>query len=219
MANKKRIVSQVQVPTKVLWSVRRLRKASIVIVAVAVVLVFVVWALAAAGPYLSINNARPSDAILVLAGDENDKRYWFALAMLRKGMGREMFVDEPTDLIMFGNTMAQTAEGFIHATAGVDQSRVHVCPTQGDSTKQEMTHIAPCLNSVHARSVIVVSDDHHTRRALDIASRTLPQYQWTAAGVPTAVGQRGWWRSRYGMKYAFIEWQRLVWWKVVESHQ
>lgn len=196
------------------WAVRRRTQVLIVVVVVAALL----WVARGAGPYLSVNNAVRSDAILVLAGDSNDQRYMTGLSLLQKGMARDLFLDSPTDLRLYGRTPAEMAADFIQKTAGPDLPHVHVCPTAGDSTREELTHVGACLDSAGARSVIVVSDGYHTRRALSTARRVLPKYQWTAAGVPNAVSQPGWWHNRYGLKYAFLEWQRLLWWKLVESH-
>src|ERR1035441_10247672 len=48
------------------------------------------------GNYLIVNNPEKSDAILMLAGDQVDQRYWRALELLRGGYGHHLLVDAGT---------------------------------------------------------------------------------------------------------------------------
>jgi DUF218 domain-containing protein len=117
----------------------------------------------------------------------------------------------------WGRTPAELATAFIAETPGALAPRLGVCPIQGDSTFEESRHVAACLAPLHCRRVLLVTSDFHTRRALSILSRRLPQYQWSAAAAADAYYfDPEWWKHREWAKTNLLEWQRLMWWEVVE---
>lgn len=167
--------------------------------------------------FLVVNAPERSDAIVVLAGDSQDRRYWTALRLLRSGMAAEMFYDARYDSRDFGHTPAEYAARFVQESAGSDQSRVHVCPTRGNSTKDELIAVQHCLGSAQTHSVLLVTSDYHTRRASSIAQRLMPQYRWsTAAATDSYTFGTKWWQHREWAKTNVLEWQRLLWWEVAE---
>ena len=97
-------------------------------------------------------------------------------------------------------------------------SSVSVCPTEGLSTKDESKDFEKCLQGEPVKSVLIVTSDFHTRRALDIFRRELPGRDYSAAAVrdDTQFGTR-WWRHRQWAKTLVDEWMRLIWWKVVDQ--
>jgi hypothetical protein len=56
----------------------------------AVIVMAVIPLIVQSGSYLTIDSPEKSDAIIVLAGDRNDVRYWRGLELLRAGFGRQM---------------------------------------------------------------------------------------------------------------------------------
>ncbi|HJU12425.1 MAG TPA: YdcF family protein, partial [Candidatus Binataceae bacterium] len=102
-------------------------------------------------------------------------------------------------------------------SAGDLAGRVHVCPIRADSTRGEAEYIRACLERLHPRSVLIVTSDYHTRRALSIARRMMPQYRWSVAASsdPASFGPQ-WWKHREWAKINFLEWQRLLWWELAE---
>jgi uncharacterized SAM-binding protein YcdF (DUF218 family) len=190
------------------------------IVAIAAAVGFIILAFRHAGPALVVNSPQPSDVILVLAGDSNDQRYWKAIALLRAGHAPHMLVDARADAIAYGRTAPQLTQEFISRTASDLPGRVAVCPTTGDSTFLELQSAAPCLERLAAHTVLLVTSDYHTRRALSIAQKKLPRYSWTVAAADDGLlSQPKWWTSRRVAKNVFLEWQRLVWWQAVERHR
>ena len=182
--------------------------------------VLVLAALRHAGPALVVNSPQRSDVILVLAGDNDDKRYWKAMSLLRSGYARQLLLDARADGISYGRTPVELAQDFIQRTAGDLSGRVGVCPTTGDSTRLELKSVAACLARVGPRTVLVVTSDYHTRRALSIARRELPSYSWTAAAADNGLlSLPQWWRNRTVAKDVFMEWQKLAWWEAVERHR
>ena len=107
------------------------------------------------------------------------------MELLREGYARHMFVDATTG-ITYGHSYRGSGEGICLPTQRAQfASQVSVCPIVGDSTKVEATQVDACLQTLQPppHSVIIATDDYHTRRALSIFRNELPQYQWTAAAA------------------------------------
>ncbi len=171
-----------------------------------------------AGGYLIVNNAQKSDALVVLAGGQGDTRYGHGMELLRAGYGQYLILDATTGMV-YGHSLDDLAADFVHRTAGQNAAQVSVCAIDGDSTNYETIRVNQCLQSLRPapHSVILVTDDYHTRRALAIFRDRLPQYQWTAAaarndflfGLP-------WWKNREWAKTYLLEWQKLLWWELFD---
>jgi len=168
-----------------------------------------------AGSYLVVDAPRPSDAILVLAG-ETDQRPRRALELLAQGYGRRVVLDVANDERFYGTTLSALAENYIGNLP--QASSVSICPIDGLSTKDEAKDAEKCLLREGAKSVLIVTSDFHTRRALSIFRRELPghQYAVAAAHQPREFGVR-WWTHRQWAKTFLDEWLKLLWWKVVDQ--
>jgi len=175
------------------------------------------WVASRAGYWLVIDHPEKSDVIVVLDGDGSDHRYWQGITMLRRGYAQDAFIDGLDDVVKFGRTPAQETAIFIHETAGPLEPHVHVCPIMARSTVGETEYIRKCIEPLHPKRVLLVTSDYHTRRALAICRHKLPQYQWSvsAARDPREYGER-WWTNREWAKTFLVEWQKLLWWKVVD---
>lgn len=184
-----------------------------------IVVVAVGYGLRYAGNYLVVNRPERSEVIVVLAGDHNDHRYWGGLELLREGYGQRMLVDAAGDKL-YGRTYAEHAVDFVAQSAGDKASEVSICTIQNDSTVQEVSDVRRCLAQIHPapRSVLLVTNDYHTRRALLIFNNRLRQYHWSVAAVgDTALYGEPWWHNREWAKIYIYEWEKLVWWKCFES--
>jgi len=173
------------------------------------------------GGYLVVNNPEKSDAIVVLAGGTPDDRYWRGMELLRSGYGQHLVLDATTDVV-YGHSYPDLAADLVARTAGQNASQISVCPINGDSTKEEADQVNGCLQRLQPppRSVIVATDDYHTRRALSIFRNRLPQYQWTAAAAQDAfLFGTPWWKHREWAKTYLTEWQKLVWWELLDRWQ
>ncbi len=166
-----------------------------------------------AGSFLVINQPQRSDVILVLAGDENDQRFWKSVEMLRAGYAPQAVIDARTDIVVFGRSPAQLEAEFIQKT--VPDLPIRMCPTIGDSTREEVQVAQPCFAS--SRSILIVTSDYHTRRALSVARKRLPGYSWSVAAANSGLmSNPRWWTQRTLLKSVFLEWQKLLWWECVE---
>jgi DUF218 domain len=170
-----------------------------------------------AGAYLVLDNPERTDAVVVLAGDRNDCRYYRALQVLNHDSPPLLFVDSNTDEVQFGRPLATQQEEFIRRTTGTLIDRVRVCPIQGDSTEGETEYVQRCLADHGFKSVLLVTSDFHTRRALSIFRRRLPRYRWSAAAAhdQNRFGEK-WWRQREWAKTTLLEWAKLIWWEMVD---
>ena len=114
---------------------------------------------------------------------------------------------------------ADLAKEYIAHTAGAYAPQVSVCGIDGDSTKFEAQQVGACLQTMQPppKSVIIATDDYHTRRALSIFRTELPQYRWTAAATKIDfLFGTPWWKNREWAKTYLTEWQKLMWWELVD---
>ena len=195
---------------------RRIRKP--LLIAVAFVMAIVVLGMLGSGNYLVVDHPERSDVIVVLAGDHNDLRYWRGLELLREGYGQRMLVDAMGDFI-YGRTYAEHAADFVTQSAGDNKAQINICTITNDSTVQETSDVRRCLAQVHPapKSVLLVTNDYHTRRALSIFGTRLPQYHWSSAAVSdTGLFGEPWWHKREWAKIYVYESEKLIWWNLFE---
>jgi uncharacterized SAM-binding protein YcdF (DUF218 family) len=169
------------------------------------------------GSWLVLNAPEKSDVIVVLAGDHNDERFWRGMQLLRAGYAQQLFLDARADTLQYGHSPAEYAAAFIQQAGGDMRNRVHVCPLRGNSTAAESQCTRACLAPLHPHSVLLVTSDHHTRRALSVEQHIMPEYHWSVAAATNdfEFGKQ-WWRRREWAKMYVEEWQRFAWWELVD---
>jgi uncharacterized SAM-binding protein YcdF (DUF218 family) len=167
------------------------------------------------GSYLVVNDPEKSDAIVVLWGEDPDVRYARGLELLRAGYGRYLIVDAGAGGI-YGRPYADLARDFIDRTAGGNAPQTSLCVISGASTKAEALELGRCLARLQTplHSVLLVSSDFHTRRALSIFRHRLPQYRWSAAAARDESFGLPWWKEREWAKTYLAEAEKLVWWEL-----
>ncbi len=170
---------------------------------------------AKAGDLLVIDSPQRSDVILVLAG-ETDRRPQRALELLARGYGRHIVLDVPTNAKLYEFTQIDLAQRYIRDLP--QAALVSVCPIDGLSTKDESKDAEKCLRREGAKSVLIVTSDFHTRRALDVFRREIPAHEYSVAAARNdeGFGSR-WWTHRQWAKTVVDEWLRLIWWKAVDQ--
>jgi uncharacterized SAM-binding protein YcdF (DUF218 family) len=172
-----------------------------------------------AGSFLILDAPRPADAIVVLAG-ETDARPRRALELARQGYSKRIVLDVPAAARLYEFTQVDLAERYAHdlQVAELPSDAVMVvCPIDGLSTKDESRDVEKCLQRQPAQSVLLVTSDFHTRRALEIFRRQLPDHQYSVAAAHSE-DQFGahWWRRRQWAKVCLEEWMKFIWWKTVD---
>lgn len=174
----------------------------------------ILWLAAHAGSYLVVDAPRPSDVILVLAGETNH-RPARALQLLAQGYARHILIDAPANAKIYEFSQIELAQKYIHDLP--QSASVTICPIVGLSTKEELKDAQKCIASQGPKSVLIVTSDFHTRRALRIYEHDLPSYKYSvAASHDDAEFGAKWWTHRQWAKTFFDEWLRLLWWKLVD---
>jgi len=181
----------------------------------AVVVAVIAFALNA-GRILVVRDLRQADAIVVLVG-ETDRRPALALELLRQGYAPRVLLDASPEVRVYHWTAAEIAEQYIHTLPPEIAAAVSVCRESALSTIDEARQARPCLDAVGARSVLVVTSEYHTRRALSVFRHAFPGRSIGVAGAlePDQFGVR-WWRHRQWAKVTLNEWARLLWWECVD---
>jgi hypothetical protein len=178
------------------------------------VVIIVVVAGSQAARFLVVNEPEKSDAIVVLAGDTN-VRPVRALELLRQGIAPHVFLDAERRNRVYDMRLIDIAQNYVNRLP--DANRVSVCPIFGFSTFAEADDVSRCLQPLGAHRVLIVTSDYHTRRALMIFRRRLPQYQFSVTGAndPAEFGE-AWWTKREWAKVTFDEWSKTIWWQMVD---
>jgi uncharacterized SAM-binding protein YcdF (DUF218 family) len=176
--------------------------------------IFVVLAARHAGSFLVVNAPEHADVIVVLGGGNNDLRYWSGVDLMHQGWAPRLVLDVFAKGVTFGNVDVDLAREFVRRTTPGQST---ICPLTINSTYGEAEHIANCLQDTDVKSILVVTSDYHTRRALTILQKRLPQYHISiyAAPDPYFFGEK-WWQTREWAKTTLGEWQRYVWWLCVD---
>ncbi len=175
---------------------------------------FLLAAVADSGRFLVVDQPRKSDVIVVLAGETN-RRPARGLELLNQGYAPRLILDVPAGATIYQWTQTELAERYVK---GLSQANlITICPIYGLSTREEAREAAICLDRVGGRSVLLVTSDYHTRRALSIFSREAPNHNYSVAATfdPGEFGI-AWWRHREWAKTNFYEWVRLAWWELVD---
>jgi len=164
-----------------------------------------------------VNAPTSSDIIVVVAGQNGEGSFRKALDLFQQGYGNQILLDENTDLRVYGFVRAQLAEEFVAHISGTAAGKVHVCPILGDSTFEEVGYVDKCVSQCGARSVLLVTSDYHTRRALATFKRILPRYYWSvAASEDSAEFGKNWWEHRAWAKRTITEWSKFIWWEGID---
>ena len=204
-------------------SVNPRRRLLLVIAALLLVATVVLVALAMVygASFLRVNAPQPADVILILGGGMDDARYWRAVELMQAGYGDRIVLDAEAEVQKFGQSNADLARDFLKRSHAQDTT---VCPVYGDSTYDETRDAARCLAPMNLSSVLIVTSDYHTRRALSIFKARLPHYRWSIAaafapyedGGPQRMPSDQWWKNRRWAKTILAEWERLIWWELVD---
>ncbi|PYV48902.1 MAG: hypothetical protein DMG94_02300 [Acidobacteria bacterium] len=187
---------------------KKLRTVLIVLIALALFL------FSTSGHFLIVNRPQHADAIVVLAG-ESDRRPALGLQLLQQGYAPRMVLDVPANAKIYDETMLQISQQYVRELPQAQS--VIICPIYGLSTKAESQDVSQCLRTLGIHSILVVTSDYHTRRALSTFRHELPGMQISVAAAtdPQQFGG-AWWQHRQWAKLNFDEWLRLVWWHVVD---
>ena len=167
-----------------------------------------------AGRILVVDAPQPSDLILVLAG-ETDQRPAHALELLHQGYGKRVLIDVPAEAKIYEFSQLDLAQKYVRNLP--DSAAVSICPIRGLSTREETHDVGKCLTAENGARILIVTSDFHTRRALSIFRHEIrgQSFSVAAAHNSTEFGSR-WWTHRQWAKTCADEWLRTIWWNVIE---
>ena len=184
------------------------------LVFVAIIIIAALLFATNAGKILVEDDPLRSDVIVVLAG-ETEYRPALALQLLDRGYAHRVLLDVPAASEIYNITQLQIAQQYVNSLP--ESHAIDICPIEGLSTKAESRDVAKCLAHELGTTVLIVTSDFHTRRALSIFRREIPgkTFSVAAAHDPTQFGNH-WWRHREWAKTCVDEWLRLAWWNVID---
>lgn len=184
------------------------------IAVLALVLILAILVFRHSGSFLVVNTPEHADLIVVLAGGNNDLRYWNGVQLLHEGWAPRLMLDVFAKGITYGNNDIDLARDFVSRTTPGQST---VCPLVINSTYGEARHIEDCLRGTGVKSILVVTSDYHTRRAAEILRKRLPHYHISIYAAPDPYYfSWKWWQTREWAKTTLSEWQRYIWWELVD---
>ncbi len=196
-----------------------MRKQRLIQISIAALCLIVVLAVALnrAGSLLVVDTAEKSDVAIVLAGGTDDNRILHGIELLRAGYTRELVIDGEAGIYL-GRPYNDYLQEYISRMPAEIGRHVHICPFTGNSTKLELSGVRQCAMATvpGASKMLLVTSDFHTRRALSIARRLFPQTYWTVAATSDPGFGLKWWSQREWAKTCLTEWQKLIWWQLIE---
>jgi uncharacterized SAM-binding protein YcdF (DUF218 family) len=193
---------------------RRWRRRLVRLVLVLAVLAALLWLLSNVGHFLVIHAPDRSDVLVVLEGGAGSSRFEQALRLHKAGYAPLILVDADMTRDYYGRTEADLLLDYVRRQ---HLSSIQVCPTTADSTYNEPKDVERCMKMAGATSAIIVTSDFHTRRALEIFRKRLPQYRWSVAASswPGNAAEQ-YWKHRWWAKAVLEEAQKYVWWELVD---
>jgi hypothetical protein len=184
-------------------------------------LVFAIFGIVLAsqvGSWLIVDHPQKADLIVVLAG-ETERRPARGLQLLGQGFAPRMLLDTPAATKIYRWSQLELAQQYL---SGLPQApALAVCPIPGLSTKEEASDVARCLAAPGAisqvHSILLVTSEFHTRRALSTFRREIPNVEFSVAAAydSTQYGTQ-WWQHRQWAKTFFSEIVRVLWWYGVD---
>jgi uncharacterized SAM-binding protein YcdF (DUF218 family) len=191
------------------------RKRQVIIPAIAMVGVLLFGArepiLFAVGNFLVIEDAlQPADVIHVISGP--DDRTDYAIRLYKQGYGKQIFF---TGGWCIYHRYRHAEHGFERTVAqGIPQDNIALDDSEVTSTYGEVVRLREfiALSATHVRSVIVVSDPYHMRRARWTYEKVLGgeiSVQMAAVPFGTTPYQRRWWQDRASRQYVANEYLKM----------
>jgi uncharacterized SAM-binding protein YcdF (DUF218 family) len=156
---------------------------------------------------LSDSPAR-ADVAVVLAGDYTGDRIARAAELVKAGYVPKILVSGPSSA--YGVHESDLAIPFA-VKHGYPREWFIPCPHLATSTYDETRAILDDLRKLHARRVLVVTSNYHTRRAGRIFRAAAPDLEIRIISAPTREFEpHSWWVTREGRKTLFFEWCKTI---------
>jgi hypothetical protein len=156
------------------------------------------------GHILILNNARPSEAIVVWGGD--DANYFAGLRLMQSTGAQYMFVClAQNDFDIESSELRHDLE-FFARTAGPLADRIDICSGNSDFVLPEVNQK---LNARKVRSAVLVAPQQYSRADYIEVTKRLPNYSWSVSATPEPHFNPSWWKKRGWAKNFFFGLRRL----------
>lgn len=160
--------------------------------------------IALSGHILILNNAQPSEAIVVWGGD--DRNYFAGLQQMQSTGAQYMFVCLAQNDFDIESSELQHDRQFFARTAGALADRIDICGINSDYALPEVNQK---LDIHKVRSVLLVAPQQYSRADYIKVTKRLPNYSWSVSATPERQFSPSWWRKRSWTKSFFFGLQRL----------
>lgn len=169
-----------------------------------------VW-LSAAGNYLVLDEPPwKADIAVVLGGGWRGNRILKAAELVRSGYVRQVLVSGAE---FYSRSEAELAIEFA-VRQGYPRDWFLAFPNPARSTWQEAGYVVAELRRRGVRRFLLVTSDYHTRRARACFRRAAPEIPFRIVAAPDPDYQRPWWRHRESQKVVFLEWTKMIAWRL-----
>lgn len=170
------------------------------------------WLRAIGGALIHDDGPVKADIAVVLAGDYWGNRIVKGGQLVRLGYVPAALVSGPSGF--YGHYECEPAIAYA-VRQGFPDAWFIPFPNNARSTQEEASSILPELHRRNAHSMLLVTSDYHTSRALRIFRRTERKIgggmEIRAVAAPDEeFHPDSWWQSRQGQKVAFMEWTKTL---------
>lgn len=156
------------------------------------------WWLRQAGLALvHVDEPRPADLIVVLAGDWSGERILKAAELARSGMAPSILASGATS--HFGIRECALAID-LAVRRGHPRERFECFEEDAHSTREEASKMLPAIERRGVKSVILVTNDAHTARARYVWKKLAPWLDVRVAASNSDFQTGEWWKEREGWK-------------------
>lgn len=169
-----------------------------------------------AGTWLVVDAPQKADLIVVLAG-ETEQRPARGLQLVDQGFAPRLLLDVPAAAHIYHQEQMEIARQYLSNSP--QAPKLAACPIAGLSTRDEARDVVACLaaEKVSPQSILLVTSDFHTRRALAIFRHEMPGVEFSVAASydPVTYGPK-WWQQREWAKTFAGEITKMLWWWAVD---
>jgi len=177
-----------------------------------------------AGYWIVVDAPQKADLIVVLAG-ETEQRPARGLQLVEQDFAPRLLLDVPAAARIYHEDQMEIARQYLSNSP--QASKLAACPIAGLSTRDEAHDVANYLASsspgqtnlgqTKVKSILLVTSDFHTRRALAIFRHEMPGIEFSvAAAYDPAVYGAKWWQQREWAKTFSGEMMKFFWWWAVD---
>ena len=181
---------------------------AVVLAVLAAIVAHPIW-LGAMGDFLVKAEApRKADGAVVLAGGWTGNRVMKGGELVRDGFAPLALVDGPPH--HYGIHESELAIRYA-AGRGFPAAYFEALPMNVNSTDEEARVVVDAVKRRGWRTVLLVTSDYHTRRAMRIFSKHANGVEFHPVAAPDPFfSAHAWWKTRDGRKTAFFEWVKTV---------